>query len=54
LISAAATICAIMNPDESPGSGDRNGGSPSLMSGFSSRSMRRSVMLAKSVSAIAA
>jgi len=40
-------------PEDSPGSGDKNAGNPSLISIFSNRSMRRSVMPARSVSTMA-
>jgi len=49
LISAAATICAIIKPDEA-GVGRSKRRQPSLMSGLSRRSMRRSVIPARSVS----
>ena len=54
LSSAAAATCAIIMPEDTPGDDDKNGGNPSLISGFTSRSVRRSLMLIKSVSAIAA
>ena len=38
----AAVTCAIMNPEWTPASRARNGGSPSFMSGCTRRSMRRS------------
>ena len=43
-----------IKPDADPGCEVRNGGRFSLASGFTRRSIRRSVMLIKSVSAIAA
>jgi len=44
----------IMKPDSMPGCAVRNGGKPSLASGLTRRSMRRSVILSKSVKAMAA
>src|SRR4029453_13464545 len=52
--NATAATCAIMNPDFIPGCWARNAGKPSFMSGFNSRSIRRSLMLIKSVRAMAA
>jgi hypothetical protein len=45
---------AIAKPDDSPELALRKGGSPSVHVGIISRSMRRSVMLIRSVNAIAA
>ena len=51
--SDAATYCGIMKPLFSPPSVVRNAGSPSERFGLTSRSMRRSEMLASSDTAIA-
>ena len=50
---AAAVTCAIMSPDSSPGWLARNGGNSSLRAGLTNRSMRRSEMPARAVSATA-
>ena len=50
--SAAATYCAIMKPELSPPSAVRNAGRPSERLGLTSRSTRRSEMLASSETAI--
>src|SRR5439155_946360 len=54
LSRVAAATCAIMKPDSMPGRRARNAGKPSFMSGLIRRSIRRSLMLIKSVSAMAA
>src|SRR5512138_756028 len=53
LASEAAVTCAIMKPELTPASRVRNAGSPWLRSGFTSRSIRRSEMVARLVSAMA-
>ena len=53
LTSAAATYCGIMNPEFRPPSVVRNAGSPPERLGLTSRSTRRSEMLASSETAIA-
>ena len=50
--SAAAAICGVMNPDSTPGSRARNGGSPDDKSGLTMRSMRRSARPASVASAM--
>jgi hypothetical protein len=52
--SATATTCAIIMPEDVPGWVVKNGGSPSFMSGLTSRSVRRSLMLPSEQSAMAA
>ena len=51
-VSAAAVTCAIMNPDCRPPSRVRNAGS-SLSAGLTSRSVRRSLMVASCAMAMA-
>ena len=53
LTSDAATYCGIMKPELRPPSTVRKGGSPSERVGLTSRSTRRSEMLASSETAIA-
>ena len=54
LTRAAAATCTVMKPDCTPGCRARNAGSPSFLSGLTSRSIRRSLMLIRSTIAIAA
>ena len=51
---ATAATCRIMKPECVPACGARKGGKPSLVSGLTSRSVRRSLMLIRSVTAMAA
>jgi len=53
LTNAAAVTCGIMNPEFSPAPAARNGGKPSLSAGFTSLSIRRSLMPARALNAIA-
>ena len=50
-ISAAAVTSAIMNPEFSPGSGDRNAGRPKFCAGSTVIAIRRSVIEPISASA---
>ncbi len=50
--SAAALYWAIISPESTPGSAARNGGNPCDRVGSSCRSIRRSAMEARSVTAM--